>query len=91
MKLPKLKVLPENVTFSHKNFSQKNTPPKLQKIADWVLKLSALGLLIGGTMSTKPFASLLPQDLGITVMLYSGSIGTLFKNASKLFGLKTDF
>lgn len=88
MKIPALQVT-KNVNLSYKNFSKPNTPVKLKKAADWVLKLAALGLLIGGAMSAQPFSGLVPQGLGMTVMLYSGSIGTLFKNVSKLFGVKT--
>jgi hypothetical protein len=94
VKLPQLNIpaiqVTKNVNLSYKNFSKPNTPPKLQKWANRVLKLAALGLLVGGTMSAKPFSDKLPPDLGLNIMLYSGSIGTLFKNASKLFGIKTD-
>lgn len=80
----------KNITLGTRNFSQGNTPPKLQKWANIILKLGTLGVIVGGAMAAQPFASHLPKDMGLTVMLYSGNISTTFKAISKLFGIKTE-
>lgn len=80
-----MNVLPENVNFNVKNFSEGNTPPVLQKIADYVLIAAAAGVIIGTSLTAPPFS----LALGATIASYSAQIGVMFKAVSKLFGIKT--
>lgn len=76
----------QNVDLKPSNFGKDNTPETLKKVADWILKLAAAGIIVGGTLAAPP----LGLAVGSQIVMYSGIAGTMFKAISKLFGVKTD-
>lgn len=73
-------------TFNLSNFSENNTPPKIQKLADLVLKICAAAIIVGGTIAAPPLA----LAVGGEIVMYAGVFGTMFKAISKLFGAKSE-
>lgn len=76
----------ENVNLNLNNFGKDNTPPLLQKVADYVLLTCAAVVMIGNGLTVEPFN----LAIGSTIAAYSAQIGIMFKAVSKLFGIKTE-
>jgi len=70
-------------TVAFSNYGAKNTPEGIEKAANFVLKIAAAGVIIGGILIAPP----LSLAVGTQIIMYSGVAGTMIKTLSKLFGV----